>query len=65
MSRITMTDARRVYCVAGIRQWFSRHDLDFRAFVRDGIDAADLPDPGVVERILEARRKAEEMNDGR
>lgn len=30
--------ARGGYCARGARAWFERHGLDFRAFVRDGLD---------------------------
>lgn len=37
---ITIQHARDAgLCVHGLRHWFERHDLDFRAFLRDGIDA--------------------------
>ena len=29
-------------CVNGSRAWFTRHGLDFRAFLRDGLDAETL-----------------------
>ncbi len=33
-------------CVNGTRTWFARHDLDFRAFLRDGCDAEILLSTG-------------------
>lgn len=40
---ITVSDARKVYCVRGIRSWWSNQHLpvSFAAFLRDGI-AADI-----------------------
>jgi hypothetical protein len=36
--KITIDDIRKTgHCVAGARDWFSRHDLDFRDFLRNGI----------------------------
>ena len=40
---ITIDHVRAVgLCVNGTRTWFARHDLDFRAFLREGIDADSL-----------------------
>jgi hypothetical protein len=40
---ITIDDVRAVgLCVNGTRVWFARHDLDFRAFLREGCDAETL-----------------------
>ena len=40
---ITIDHVRAVgLCVNGTRTWFARHDLDFRAFLRDGCDAETL-----------------------
>ena len=33
-------------CVNGTRTWFALHDLDFRAFLRDGCDAEILLSTG-------------------
>jgi hypothetical protein len=30
------------FCRSGARAWFDAHGLDWRAFLRDGIPAADL-----------------------
>jgi hypothetical protein len=40
---ITIDHVRAVgLCVNGTRTWFARHDLDFRGFLRDGLDADTL-----------------------
>ena len=40
---VTIDDVRAVgLCVNGSRAWFERHGLDFRAFLRDGLDAETL-----------------------
>lgn len=37
---ITMQHVRaNGHCAKGTRTWFARHDLDFKAFLKDGIDA--------------------------
>lgn len=58
--RISITDIRSAgHCVAGARDWFVTRDLDFRAFLRDGISARDFLASGdeqaeqVVQRKLE------------
>lgn len=44
---ITIDHVRAVgLCVNGTRTWFARHDLDFRAFLRDGCDAEILLSTG-------------------
>jgi hypothetical protein len=36
--KITIDDVRALgHCVAGTRDWFGRHGLDFRDFIRNGI----------------------------
>lgn len=62
---VTIDDVRAAgLCVNGTRVWFARHDLDFRAFLREGCMAETLLATGdamalrVVERArirLEAR----------
>ncbi len=44
---ITIDHVRAVgLCVNGTRTWFARHDLNFRAFLRDGCDAKILLSTG-------------------
>lgn len=41
--RITISDIRKAgHCVSGAKRWFEGHHLDFRAFLKDGIDAETL-----------------------
>lgn len=47
--RVTMRHARAaqlagvgVLCAPGIRPWFARHRLDYRAFLRDGLPVGEL-----------------------
>lgn len=63
---ITLADARAigghgVHCAPGIRAWFARYGLDYRAFVREGIPAQVLLATGDafalrVVQIARARR---------
>ena len=52
--RVTIQDARELgFCVGGTRTFMERHGLDFKAFLRDGLDAADLLATGdaMAERV--------------
>ena len=52
---ITIDHVRAVgLCVNGTRTWFARHDLDFRAFLRDGLDADTLLATGdaMAQRVV-------------
>lgn len=53
--RITITDVRRAgYCVSGIRRWFEAQDLDFRAFVKEGLPVETLAatGDGLAARVI-------------
>lgn len=59
---ITITDVRRVYCVAGAKDWFESHGFDFRDFIRNGTPASTMlgkGDDGVIQRIIDAKWEAE------
>ncbi len=44
---VRMSHMRKLgYCAAGVRRFAERHGLDFKAFVRDGIDADRLAATG-------------------
>lgn len=54
-SRVTIQDARELgFCVSGTRMFMERHGLDFKAFLRDGLDASDLLATGdaMAERVV-------------
>ena len=56
---VTINDVRAVgLCVNGSRAWFARHGLDFRAFLRDGLDAQTLLATGdaMALRVVERAR---------
>lgn len=45
--RATITHLREVnYCARGARAWFARHNLDWSAFLRQGIPVAHLEATG-------------------
>ena len=52
---ITFNDlAKAGYCASGARRWFEANNLDFRAFIANGIPAADLLATGdaMAERVV-------------
>ena len=56
---VTIGDVRAVgLCVNGTRVWVARHDLDFRAFLRDGCTADTLLATGdaMALRVVEHAR---------
>lgn len=60
---ITIDHVRAVgLCVNGTRTWFARHDLDFRAFLREGLDADTLLATGdaMAQRVVEHARQQEQ-----
>jgi len=53
--RVTIQDARELgFCVGGTRTFMERHGLDFKAFLRDGLEAKDLLATGdaMAERVV-------------
>ena len=72
MTRVTIQDLRAArYCLAGVRPWFRRHELDWQAFLDSGIDVETLraTSDALVEPVIlqaEAREATmPEANDGR
>ena len=71
-SRPERTSARAVLrviglCVNGTRTWFARHELDFRAFLREGCDADTLLATGdaMAQRVVEyARNRSSQREQG-
>lgn len=62
---ITIDHVRAVgLCVNGTRTWFARHDLDFRAFLRKGLDAETLlaTNDAMALRVVEHARTRQEMH---
>ncbi|BAO82906.1 hypothetical protein SMCB_0678 [Serpentinimonas maccroryi] len=65
---ITVDHARAAgMCVHGARAWFARHNLDFRAFLIEGIDADTLLATGdaMAQRVVEhARTHIDQQEQG-
>jgi len=58
--RITITDIRKAgHCVSGARRWFETQDMDFRDFLKDGIDSKVLLDTGDAFAVNVVRLKRE------
>ena len=58
--RIDINDIRQAgHCVRGAREWFERHDLDFRAFLKGGIDVETLLATGdhLAVDVIERKRE--------
>lgn len=67
---VTPSDARAAgYCVSGMRKWFGENGLDFRAFARGEMTAADVRaavgENALLDRVVEQARARTESNDGR
>lgn len=53
--KVKLEHARRLhYCSSGIRQFCSKYNIDFRDFIRNGIDAKELEklDDGLSNRMI-------------
>lgn len=56
--KVTVSDMRPKFCMSGIRRFFARNNLDFRLFLREGIDAEELLATGdhqAIEVVESAR----------
>ncbi len=62
---VTITDIRDAgHCVRGARAWFDRHNLDFRGFLRNGIDAEKLLRGGDALAIDVVNKARERLRNG-
>ncbi len=64
--RITIHDVRRVFCVAGAKRWAEERGLDFRTFIREGLEEDDLrnaiEEDALLDRVVAAKVEAENGN---
>ena len=63
---VTITDIRLAgHCVSGTRDWFQAYDLDFREFIRNGMDSDVLlaTDDALAKQVIE-RKLERESNNG-
>lgn len=62
----TVSDARASgLCLSGQRLWAKAHNLDFRAYVQNGIRLADLPQEDAAVKRMVARKIEQGATDGR
>lgn len=58
-TRITITDIRAAgHCARGAKAWFERHDLDFKDFLKNGIEEEELLKSGdaLAVRVVDMKR---------
>lgn len=63
---ITINDIRKTgHCTLGAKRWFEAHNLDFRDFIQNGIEADVLLATGdaLADQVVSAAR-AKQENDG-
>lgn len=63
--KITITDIRQAgHCVSGSRDWFRAYNLDFRDFIRNGIDSDVLLATGdaLAVQVVERKMERESLN---
>lgn len=65
-ARTVYPDGQPGYCVPGMRKWFAHHDLDFREFVLNGLDATVLEATGdaMALAVVAVAKAAEEEQNG-
>lgn len=64
---ITISDIRKAgHCVSGAREWAHAYDIDFRDFIRNGIDSEVLLATGdaMAQQVVD-RKIEREASDGR
>ena len=58
---VTYADMRALgYCSKGAREWFAQNSLDYRQFVRSGLDSAVLLATGdamAIKTVEQAKRR--------
>lgn len=62
---VTITDIRLAgHCVSGARQWFNEYDLDFREFIRNGMDSEVLLATGdaLAKQVIDRKIERESRN---
>lgn len=59
MSKVYLDDLRRdLICTNGLKAWFGQHGLDFRDFIKNGIEREKLVDIDceLMREVLNERR---------
>lgn len=67
VERITIDDIIKAgHCPSGARTWFNAHSLDFRDFLKNGVEAEVLlaTGDGLAQRVVDRKREREARADG-
>lgn len=62
MATVLLADARGLkYCLKGVRAFCTRHEIDFKAFVKCGVDESVLLNinDAMAHALVDAARKRE------
>lgn len=62
---VTINDVREAgHCVSGARAWFRAYDLDFREFLKNGMDAETLLATGdaIAQQVIDRKIQRENAN---
>lgn len=65
MTTVRVEDCRALkYCALGMRRYFTKHDLDFKTFLQDGLPAEAFPKDDLLatQAIKQAERREEEAS---
>ncbi len=63
--KITATDGRSLgFCVSGMRDFAKLHNLDWKRFIKEGLDANEFPEnDAFVRKIKLAAQKREQRDE--
>lgn len=58
--------AKAGYCASGAKTWFAAHGLDFRDFLKNGLDASVFEATGdaMALRVVETAKRRVESGNG-
>jgi hypothetical protein len=63
MTIVRVEDCRALrYCMKGVRRYFARHELDFNAFLHDGLDESAFPTDDYFAQQVIAQAKIRESD---
>jgi len=57
--KVTMSDCRQVkFCSRGVRLFFKKYNLDYKDFLKNGIEIKDLEqlNDSMANKVIEVRR---------
>jgi len=63
---VRMRDVRLAgYCVSGTRDWFMRHEINYDAFLKSGMNAREFVERGDAHALRVVESKLKRMGDGK